>query len=286
MDLKSKGWLKKYVDYRSSTFVAGTLEISQHPDYSIYKLLQPTGLLYGTPVQSENLEAADFESLAEYGRMKVLLAESLINSFLIYHYQEVTDQSAFTKNVETSIEHIVDFYNNVYPEIAVKQKPLLGKTKSSIEAAEQLIERRVKQDAGGQDGFWQHFFNNTLVFLDIYFFSQWIHTETEKVVTEFFKLEKEGLGLTVIKVMVAAAHANNIVEIEEKKLFGYLVTSAKLSKERSKEAWSYLEQGLTVDEITLPENNSWLLKKYLLELAALTVIANAVMNLDEFLTKG
>ena len=281
MDLTNKGWLKKYIAYRGENFTGEAIVTSQHPDYSIYRLLQPTGLLYGTPVQPESIDSVEFESLAENGRMKVLLAESLINTYLIYHHQDVVDAKSFRHAVDTSITHVVDFYNNVYPEISVRTKSLLGKEKDVVDLAEQVIEKRVKQDSTDRDSFWQSFFNNTLVFLDIYFFGQWIHTQTEKVVTEFFKLEKEGLRLMVIKVMVAAAHANNIVEIEEKKLFGYLVNSARLSRERSKEAWGYLEKGLTVDELALPENNSWLLKKYLVELAALTVWADRVVDEDE-----
>jgi hypothetical protein len=91
------------------------------------------------------------------------------------------------------------------------------------------------------------------------------------MVTEFFKQEKEELRFCVVKVLSAAAHANGIIEKEERKLFEHFINSSGLDHTRKKEAYAFLENGVDMDEIVLPSANSWILKKYFFELAILTV---------------
>jgi len=281
MKLGEKGWLGEYLEYRIAHYKEKKETISRHPDFSLYNLLQPTGILYGNPVQSENLEKGSLDNLDKRTRIKIVLAESLINSSLLFHKDKIGSRKDFTEQLSRAAAFIIDFYNKVYPEISTSHKPLIGKARSDLELAEIILEKRVDLKPPSHHNFWIGFFSTTLIFLDIYFFGQWIHTATDKIVTEFFREEKEELRLSVIKVIVAAAHANHIIEIEERKLFEYLLHSADMSSKRNKEAWSLLENGILVEEITLPENNSWLLKKYFLELAILTVSADRVVDEKE-----
>ena len=281
MNLQEKGWLGEYLNYRKNHYEEKQTAISRHPDFSLYNLLQPTGILYGNPVQPENLEKSSFDNLNRRARLKVILAESLFNTSLLFHKDEINSYDDFIKQLKKATSFIIDFYNKVYPEISTSHKSFLGKDKTDLEVAEKILEKRVDLKPSSLNNFWVGFFSNTLLFLDIYFYGQWIHTATDKVVTEFFRDEKEELRLSVIKVIVAAAHANNIVEVEERKLFEYILHSADLSKKRNREAWDLLENGILVEEIALPENNSWLLKKYFLELAILTVSADRVVDEKE-----
>src|SRR6185503_16689679 len=89
MDPRSKGWLKDYLDFRLALFCDLTAEGRKgaHPDHSLYRILQPTGLMYGQPVG-----LIDHPSAGKWDkedRMKVLLAESLISSSLLFHDRPV-----------------------------------------------------------------------------------------------------------------------------------------------------------------------------------------------------
>ncbi len=278
MKTGKNGWLKEYLDYRINHYHKDVIKSSIHPDYSLYNLLQPTGLLYGKPIQAENLEQTQFTVLNEHDRMEALLAESLLNASLLFHEKEIKNAEDFSRILFKTVANITDFYNKVYPEIAVNTKTLFGSQRSTLETTEKILKRRLDKMSETSGKFWVHFFYNTLVFLDIYLFGQWIHTGDEKVLTAFFIQEKEELRLTVIKILVAAAYANDILELEEKKMFEYLLHAAQLSGKTTKEAKKYLEQGVQVEEITLPQNNSWLLKKYFLEIAILTVWADRVVD--------
>lgn len=274
MKTGKNGWLKDYLDYRINHYHEDEIKSSIHPDYSLYNLLQPTGLLYGKPVQAENLDQTQFATLNEHDRMVALLVESLVNVSLLFHQGEIKNAEDFSRILYKAITNITEFYNKVYPEIAVSAKTLFGRQRSTLETTEKILERRLAGMSENSDNFWVHLFYNTLVFLDIYLFGQWIHTGNGEVLTAFFIQEKEELRLTIIKIMIAAAYANDILELEEKKMIEYLLQAAQLSGKTTKDAKKYLEHGVQVEEITLPQNNSWLLKKYFLEIAIITVWAD------------
>ena len=130
--------------------------------------------------------------------------------------------------------------------------------------------------------FWVSFFNNSLLFLDIYFFGQWMHANVDKNVAVFFKAEKQTLRFSVVKVLAAAAHANKTIEEEEQGLFDYFLTSSHLNKRQKEEAQKIFRDGVEIEDIDLPTHNSWILKKYFLELAILTVWADRKLEDSEY----
>jgi len=101
------------------------------------------------------------------------------------------------------------------------------------------------------------------------------------MVSEFFKQEKEELQYTVVQVIVAAAHANDTIEDEERRFFEFFLDSSSFSNEKKTEARQFLDRGISAEEILLPENNSWILRKYFLELAILTVWADKKVEQSE-----
>ncbi|MBA4144685.1 MAG: hypothetical protein C0523_02885, partial [Cytophaga sp.] len=80
-----KGWLKEYLDFRQD--LLKDLSISgrnaSHPEHSLYRVLQPTGLMYGQSV--DLLNHPDSKNWDQKEKMKILLAESLISSSLLFY---------------------------------------------------------------------------------------------------------------------------------------------------------------------------------------------------------
>jgi len=276
------GWLKEYLDFRRDmmqTFFEESREDS-HPEESLYRLLKPNGLLYGHPILQQEIES-DKEDLTNLNKMKILMAESLINGALILHHQEVNSEDDFSEVILKTVHNIGDFYNKVYPELSVSARTLFGRKKSPLEIAEKILEKRVLLDDRNGD-FWVSFFNNSLLFLDIYFFGQWMHANVDKNVAQFFKAEKETLRFSVVKVLAAAAHANRKIEEEEQGLFDYFLDSSHLNTKQKEQAAKIFKDGVSLDEIDLPTHNSWILKKYFLELAILTVWADRKLEDSEY----
>lgn len=262
----------------------GTIKTA-HPEQALYRVIQPTGLMYGQAILS--LDYPNSNDWSNKERMKILLAESLISSSFLFYNKQIKSTEELSEVILKTLDSIGNFYNTIFPELATPAKTLFGKRKTPLELAEKILDKRIEITEEFKNNFWAQFFHNSLLFLDIFIFGQWIHTNADRIVSDFFKYEREELRFSVVKVIAAAAHANQAVEFEERKLLEYFLQSANLSADKKKEAVSIFEKGIQVEEINLPTNNSWILKKYFLEMAILTIWADKKVdgNEQEFLRR-
>ena len=266
-----KGWLKEYLEFRKELLKDLTTESQKtlHPEQSLYRVVQPTGLMYGQSVDA--IAHPEANQWSSKDRMKVLLAESLISSSLLFYERPIPNAEVLSEVIFKTLENIGSFYNSIFPELATPSKTFLGRKKSPIEVAEIIIDKRIEHTAQYTENFWTLFFHNSLLFLDVFIFGQWIHTNADRIVSDFFKYEREELRFSVVKIIASAAHANVTIEYEERRLFEYFLSSSGFPAEKKKEAMAIFESGIQVEDINLPTNNSWILKKYFLEMAILTI---------------
>lgn len=275
MKPQEKGWLKEYLEFRKGllkNLPPDRLEKSSHPEHSLYSIIQPTGLMYGHSVQPFNLPES--ENWDEKDRMKILLAESLIGSSLLFYDKPIKSPEEITGIILKTLESIGNFYNNIFPELNTPTKTILGRKKSPLELAEKILDKRIEHTSKFEGNFWSYFFHNALLFLDVFIYGQWIHTNADRIVADFFRYERDELRFSVVKVIAAAAHANKEIVHEERKLYELFIDSTDLSTERKKEALKIFEEGFAVEDINLPSENSWILKKFFLEVAILTIWAD------------
>jgi hypothetical protein len=275
MKPSEKGWLKEYLDFRKDLLTDLTKSATQkgsHPEHSLYRIVQPTGLMYGQSVG--NLGMPNQEKWDEKDKMKILLAESLISSSLLYHDRSVKTPDEVSGVIVKTLENIGNFYNNIFPELSTPAKTLFGRKKTALEVAEKILDKRIERTSEFEGNFWTYFFHNSLLFLDVFIFGQWIHTNADRIVADFFRYEREELRFSVVKVIAAASHANKEVAYEEKKLLDFFLHSTDLSSDKRKEALKIFERGIDISEIHLPSENSWILKKFFLEMAVLTLWAD------------
>lgn len=273
MNPSKSGWLEQFVEYRIAQFSTikelNKTRMGKHPDQSFYGIIQPTGIMYGYPVGVFGFENEDKWSDQE--KTKVLLLDCLINIAELYHNNEIEDEEAFSKLIESSLVSVIDFYKGVYSEIGVSGKTWLGKKKSVFELGEQVIDKRIQLLSGKNKNFWSSFFSRSQLFLDLYIFGQWTHTNPDNVLLEFFKSEKEELSFTSVKVIAAAAHANETIEAEERTLFEHFLSTTSLPAEKRRVAQEYFEHGMGIQEIPIQESDPWIVRKYFFELATLTI---------------
>lgn len=270
-----KGWFKDYLDIRKSALMdlsRPEIRKASHPEYTLYRVLQPTGLMYGQSVATMGLP--DFDNWDEKEKLKILLTESLISSAILFYDKPLVTEDDLTNAINKAIDNIGNFYNNIFPELAISRKTIFGRKKSPLELAEKVLNKRIEHASTFGGNFWIYFFHNSLLFLDVFIFGQWIHTNADRIVADFFRYEREELRFSVVKVIAAASHANKDVALEERRLYHYFVESTDLSAERRKEALKIFEQGFAIENINLPSENSWILKRFFLEVAILTIWAD------------
>lgn len=273
MNPSNKGWLSEYLNFRKDQYKDLKLNRKDsHPEFALYRIIQPTGLMYGQSVG--NINHPSSASWSEADRMKVLLAESFISSSIIFHNKPISSDNDLSDLFTNMLENITNFYNSIFPELATPTKTLFGKKRSTLELAERILDKRIERALGYKGNFWVYFFHNSILFLDIFIFGQWIHTNADRIVSDFFRYEREELRFSVIKVIAAAAHSDNVIDFEERKLFEYFIQGTEIPSERRKEALSIFNTGVATDAINLPSDNSWILRKFYLEIAILTMWAD------------
>lgn len=270
-----KGWFKEYLAIRKRVLMDLTnpeIRKASHPEYTLYRVLQPTGLMYGQSVASMGIP--DIDHWDEKEKLKILLTESLITSSLLFYDKPLRNEEDLSVAIMKTIENIGNFYNNIFPELATSTKTIFGRKKSPLELAEKVLDKRIEHASNFGGNFWIYFFHNSLLFLDVFIFGQWIHTNADRIVADFFRYEREELRFSVVKVIAAASHANKDVAQEERRLYEYFVESTDLTFERRKEALKIFEEGFSIEDINLPSENSWILKRFFLEVAILTIWAD------------
>jgi hypothetical protein len=199
------------------------------------------------------------------------MADSLLNIAALYSDNKIETEEDFDSHIGRTLGDINNFYKGVYPELGISSTTWLGKKKENTELTEQILDKRISQIASKKNNFWQNFFSRNQLFLDVYIFGQWSHTHPDDVLLEFFKSEKEEMSFTSVKVIAASAHANSKVEEEERRLFEHFLTTTSLPAEKRRVAKEYFDHGMGIQEIPVQETDPWIIRKFLLELAILTV---------------
>jgi len=273
MNPSKKGWLSEYLDYRKQNFQQDLefkkTKIGQDPEHSFYGIIQPTGLMYGYPVQV--IRDLEKDAWSDKDRVKVLLINSLFDIATLYAEREVETAESFYDSMMDTILNINNFYEKVYPESSISSTNWLGKKREPLQVAEQIIEKRVNMTVQDNPNFWLDFFHRSQLFLDVYIFGQWSHTKPDEVLQEFFKSEKDELSYNAVKVMSAAAHSNKTIETEERALFNHFIDSTGMPSEKKRVAKEYFEHGLGIQDIPIEQTDPWMIRKFFFELALLTV---------------
>ncbi len=275
---KNKGWIKNYAEFLEDVIVklkygdqfAESFSTTEKDlDKNFYRLIQPTGLMYGHPLQPPGNYNLKMNYWDESEKLSFILLDSFIhNSYLI---RDPQNKNNIKDLVYHSVKELIEFYQATYPNINIKEKDFFGKKKSEIFIAESLIQNRIKVRSGVRNNFWAGFFYNSLLFLDVYFYGIWIQKKDGIVTIDDFEEHQEQLRLSILKIIASASQADNTIDYEEKKLFKFFLQSAGLSPTAEKEAMEYLTTNIKVEDLEFPKFDSWLLRKYLLELAMLTV---------------
>ncbi len=288
MNLSEKGWLKKYLkQFQKEENLNILREKISTPLYQLekdkflYKGFQPSGILYGFPVMPIISNWLDLSRWNEKNRLKLLLADG----FFITHFSSSSIKAETLPEIKDLQKDFIDslskYYLLNYPEILQKvSHTWFGKKKKEDQIIESIFQSRVELKKSMDANFWMGFFHNSLLFLDLLFYYHW-----KKAPGLFTLGNAEELNIQarkiILQIIAAASHANKKIEAEEKKLFDFFVLSAELPSHIEKEVKTYLQEGIELKDIQLDILPHWLFKKYLYEMATLTVWADRVLEEEE-----
>ena len=279
MTVEHKSWLKSYVDFfkgfaQTDDFKEFIKKINtiENPEHFIYSSVQPTGLMYGFPIRFSDFDVPGLHDLDDHDKTKMILIDCLISCSMFLKTQGVNNEVDMEKMLNEIINNIGDFYSQVFT-----QNENSANGVAHPDEVEQLIDKRVSGNKKWNKNFWTSYFQNSLLFLDIIYFSRWLqHGDRLR-----FQKEKEDIYFLIIKIIAASANANSQIEKEEELLFKNFLDSAKMKEEKVKMANDYFFKGITLDSIDFSEIDSWVIKKYLLEIAILTIWSDRLLEDSE-----
>lgn len=275
MNLSEKGWFKDFVKLRSTPKPD---KIKDKESY-IYRAVQPSGLMYGHPVIPKEFNTAEFIELGHVDKMKLVLLEGFINTAVMPLKTDIPDDpEEFVHYLSNSI---IDYYEEIIPQKEIKNTNFWGVKLSCDEIVESLLNDRLALESNDHHNFWLSFFNNSLLFLDVFFFGEWLTSEKTNESIDSIRHQRDEVHLLLLKVMAAAAYSDKSLDDEEKNLFDQFLSSAHLPEKMASEAQLLIDNGIDIDDIDTSVVKTWILRKYLLELAILTIWADEVVTEDE-----
>jgi len=271
MDLSEKGWFTELLKNKQPAVE----EKVENKREFIYKSLQPSGLMYGHPILPKEYVKEDFLGLESSEKLKIVLLDGFVKTAIFPSDSVVpTDPVEY---VQFMSKVIVEFYQDAYPDNEIKSNSFWGKKLSNEEIVENIINDRLSTTQ--KPSFWGGFFNNSLLFLDVLFFGEWLKQPEDKRGTLID--QRDLIHQKLLEVMIAASYADGKLDPEEKELFDDLLESVHLTDPRKKHLQDLLTKGHSIEDIDLGDMSMWILRKYILELAILFVWADKIVTEEE-----
>ncbi len=270
-------WLLKYYHLRikNSNFDDFRTQ-GEKIEWRLYKVIQSTGLMYGHAIDTSEVELD--ESWEEKDRIKVLFLDSLFRVYILFS-DKIKDTSNITEEeFNFFCIDVNQFYKVIYPDVVPRGGWFSFKEKKTVEVTEGIVENRVNLGNTWHESFWTSFFHNSLLYLDVIYFS--IYYSRGDTLSAI-KKAKEKTCIIILEMIAAAANADEIIEKEERDLFGYFFQSVQISKKNQKTVKNLIDTDVELDDIEFKDIHSWLLKKYLMEVAILTIWSDKNVNEQE-----
>jgi len=286
MALKRKTWIKEHVNRISEAFKKiphleethyGSTQIGD--EQKLYRAVQPTGLMYGHPIKPVIDYGYKTKGWDSKEKMKLIIADTLMHQKLINKSGE--DRDEIREYLILLVDEISDFYQKNLLQKKIRTRTWWGRKRTNLEILDLIIDNRLKIKAKWRTHFWASFFNNSMLFLDVYMFGKWISSEDDHKKHADFHEKQNQIRINLLKLIAASAYANKIIEKEERKLFEFFLDSALLSSEDKEEAQRFIDSGMLLDEIDFSCIDDWILKKYFLEMGILTIWADRKLEESE-----
>jgi hypothetical protein len=268
----SKGWIKKYFsiieNYEETlnSFPGSILSAEE----LIYAFLQPTGFLYGHPTKFVFLQEDFLPKFTVEESFKVLLLEGLV---LVDH---IKGGKFDRKSLDLSITRFVNFYEKTNLEKSKKSWLNFSKL-DTYGKLESIISQRVEIKSSITSRLATSYLYNSLLFHDLLLYQDFLDSSCE---TDLCYKRGE-IMLDLVKIVALAANADNEITDEEKSVFKSFLVSANLDSDRKKIAEDFFENPHSIDEMDFALEDSWLLRRYVLEIAILTIWSDEGVKEEE-----
>ncbi len=295
------GWLQRYIDFRIEHPLPGVLPsldvkmltdtgVHHRLDEAVYTFLQPTGLLYGFPVEtpfsSGNYPGRQFP--ADGNGVHFTFLESLFACL-------VADRHFLLDNLSDEKNHFLpalDLAHTYFTQTG-GEDPGAG----LIDSLSQWIGKGAKPFANFEkeilhrlDHKNEHlnltgFYYNSFLFLDIYYCMLWqreslMGMENPQEVLAKLAAGQAELRYMLIRLMISSAASSGEIIPSEKRLIEWFLKSSRLPRAQKSQLRSHLKKGLTIDQIEFSPQ-PWIVRRFLLESVMMTMLIDHDLSSGE-----
>lgn len=272
MNPASKGWLKAFINtHYLNVYNCNCLkEIKPANDeLFLYRIIQNTGLIYGLPSKFFIKDPPHIKEWNDKEKLRLIIAESFLN--IGFCKCDKIPRLPDLNSINKLLDSVIDFYSVTYPDLTTKIKSV-----DSFEKLEKIIEKRINLKYKISKSFWTALFQNSMVFLDLVFYTRWLNSG--EIVNE----ERQILiKLQILKIVAISTRVNGPVLREEKRVFDYFLQSAQLPEQYASVAKGFLSNIQGLNEVDFSYIDSWLLKKFSLEISLLTQWSDRLITENE-----
>lgn len=258
----SKGWIAKYLTLVEKGEIVTQIErpSTLSAEQFNHHFLAQSGIVYGFPSRLILGTSFNQSKWTQDEKLTVLLFESLLFTYTNFNSPKKFESAHF-------LETLYVFYKHHRVQSLGSFLGYLFKEAKSEKLERILAKRTDAQVQFGNTKSWTGLFNNAFVYLDILLFEAFLSAEKSTV-------DYQSLAVLSLSIISLSAYSDGKMKENEKALFDAFLVSADLDHDERELAKLRLKNGTSLNELDAELFDSWNFKRYLLDLATLTIYAN------------
>ena len=273
----SKGWINKYFDLVEKGVFQ--LEVQRPKGIGIEHFLHLTfgrsGIVFGFASELLFASSLDRSKWTYEEKLKVLLFEAHLFVYLTTNKKETFKKEEF-------IASLLKFYGK-HNSYSITKIFTFFLRESNEEKSENILTNRldIKMNIF-ENRVWVSYLSNVFIYLDVILYYDYIKGRKRGAFSNYSELAMN--ALTAISI---SAFSDGTIEEQEKAMFKIFLASANLQDDKRDLALKQFKEGATFESFSEVAHKNWLFKRFLLDISALTVLANLETVPEEkvFLTK-
>jgi len=260
----AKGWVRKYfelIDNKSIKINKKRPDGIEEKHY-LHLLFGKSGIVFGYPSRRIFASKLDDSKWTLNEKLKFLLFES----HLLVFQQKNESQEV---NKQEFVHSLLSFYAKHGSKSILKTFTFFLK-ESNDEKLESIFSKRIDIKLNLlENKWWVNSLNNVFVYLDVILYHNYLHGENEEALDRYAEY-----AYNALTAMTLAAQSDGIVEDKEKDMFSVFLASANLPDEFREKALEHFKGSVSFDDFTPLAHNNWLFKRFIIDLALLTIFSN------------
>lgn len=260
----SKGWINKYFELVQTGKV--DLQRTRPKEYArlhyLHLVMGKSGIVFGFPLELIFAKDLDDSKWTSEEKLKLLLFESHLLCYIRTFKDKPFQKMDFVKSLN-------DFYK-FHNARSIKSLFSILTRETETDTLESLLANRVDLKMNFlENKWWVNAMSNAFVYLDIILYYDFLQKNQEGTMLKYSVFAEN-----VLTAIIISAYSDGTIAEKEKDLFSVFLASANLEDDERDKMKTRFKKGATFDDFSSIVHKHWMLKRFLLDISALTIFSN------------